>query len=69
MSLTDPDWGLFGRRVGPPALLWLRAVLVLGIVPLAFLKPWIGADVVLLWFAGGFVATELSLMHLAQSHL
>ncbi len=64
---NDPDWGLFGSRVGSPALLWVRAILVLGILPMGLLQNWIGMDAVLLWFAGGFVAAELSIMHLALS--
>lgn len=66
-KLLDPDWGLLGRRAGSPALLWLRAILVLGILPLALLQNWIGLDVVLLWFASAFVSMELSIMHLALS--
>lgn len=34
---------------------------------MGLLQSWIGMDVVRLWFAGGFVAMELSLMHLALS--
>jgi len=64
-TLFDPEWGLFGRRAGPPALLWVRAVLVMGITPLALLRYWIGSDVLMLWFAGAFVALELSIMHAA----
>lgn len=66
-KFRDPDWGLFGSRTGSPALLWLRAVLVLGILPLALLQNWIGMEVVWLWFAGAFVAMELSIMHIALS--
>ena len=64
---NDPDWGLFGSRAGSPALLWVRAILVLGILPMGLLQNWIGMDVVRLWFAGGFVAMELSIMHVALS--
>lgn len=64
---SDPDCGLFGSRAGSPALLWLRAILVVGILPMGLLQNRIGMDVVCLWFAGGFVAMELSLMHLALS--
>jgi len=64
---NDPEWGLFGSRTGSPALLWVRAILVLGILPMGLLQNWIGMDVVRLWFAGGFVAMELSIMHLALS--
>ena len=66
-KFRDPVWGLFGSRTGSPALLWLRAVLVLGVLPMGLLQNWIGMDVVWLWFAGAFVAMELSLMHLALS--
>lgn len=34
---------------------------------MGLLQNWIGMDVVRLWFAGGFVAMELSIMHLALS--
>ena len=67
IKLRDPDWGLFGRRAGTPALLWLRAILVLGILPLGLLQNAIGAGVVQLWFFGAFVAMELSIMHAALS--
>ncbi|OAN65919.1 hypothetical protein A7X12_14340 [Sphingomonas sp. TDK1] len=66
-KFRDSDWGLFGSRAGSSALLWLRAVLVLGLLPLGLLQNWIGMEVVWLWFAGAFVAVELSLMHLALS--
>ena len=66
-TFADPEWGLFGRRAGSPALLWLRAVLFVGIFPAVLLQHWIGVDVVMLWFWGGFVAIELSLMHAALS--
>jgi hypothetical protein len=61
----DPVWGLFGSRAGEPALLWLRAILVLGILPTVLMQHWIGWDVVMLWFWGAFVAMELSIMHSA----
>lgn len=63
----DPDWGLFGVKTGSPALLWLRAILVIGILPIALLQNWIGIDVVWPWVASAFVAMELSLMHVALS--
>ncbi|WP_294305904.1 hypothetical protein [uncultured Sphingomonas sp.] len=66
-KFRDPDWGLFGSRTGGPALLWLRAVLFLGILPMGLLQSWIGMEVVRLWFASTFVAIELSLMHAALS--
>ena len=61
----DPDWGLFGSRTGPPALLRLRAMLYLGLFPIALLQNVIGVEVLWLWFAGTFVAMELSMMHAA----
>lgn len=66
-SSSEPDWGLFGSLAGSPALRWVRAILVLGILPMGLLQNWIGMDVAQLWFAGGFVAMELSLMHVALS--
>ncbi len=64
-TFGDPEWGLFGSRAGSPSLLWLRAILCVGIIPTALLQHWIGLDVVTLWFAGAFVAVELSIMHAA----
>jgi hypothetical protein len=64
-KFSDPEWGLFGSRAGSPALLWLRAILVMGILPMGLLQNWIGLDVVMLWFWGAFVAMELSIMHAA----
>ncbi|UYY76804.1 hypothetical protein [Sphingomonas sp. R1] len=66
-KFRDPNWGLFGNRTGSPALLWLRAALVVGIVPITLLQKWIGIEVVWLWVAGAFVAVELSIMHVALS--
>ncbi len=61
----DPHWGVFGRRVGEPVLLWVRLVLVLGIPPLGLLMNVIGKDVLLLWFAGSCVIMEVSIMYAA----
>lgn len=63
MRFLDPEWGLFGWRTGSPALLALRAVLFLGMVPIALLTEVIGREVVHLWSASLFVAMELSIMH------
>lgn len=63
MRFLDPDWGLFGWRTGSPALLALRAVLFVGMVPIALLMEVIGMEVAHLWSASLFVAMELSLMH------
>jgi hypothetical protein len=68
-AFLDAEWGLFGSRAGSPALLWLRAILVVGILPMGLLQNVIGMDVVWLWAAGGFVAMELSLMQVALSQL
>ena len=64
-KLFDPDWGLFGKRVGSPALLWIRAVLVLGIIPIFTVESFISVGTIGLWMAGAFVAMELSLLHAA----
>jgi len=66
-KLSDPEWGMFGNRTGPSALQWLRVVFVFGLLPVVFLQHWIGMEVVALWAAGTFLATELSLMHAALS--
>jgi len=66
-KLSDPEWGVFGSRTGPPALQWLRAILVFGVVPVGLFQKLIGTDVVALWAAGAFVAIELTLMHVALS--
>lgn len=64
-KFLDPDWGLFGKRVGSPALLWVRAVLVLGIIPIFTIESFTSAGVIGLWMAGSFVVMELSLLHAA----
>ena len=64
-KFLDPDWGLFGKRVGSPALLWIRAVLVLGIIPIFTVESFIPVGAIGLWMAGSFVAMELSLLHAA----
>lgn len=66
-TFGDPDWGLFGRRVGTPTLLWVRAILFIGLFPAVVLQNWTGVDFAMLWFWGGFVAIELSIMHTALS--
>jgi fatty acid desaturase len=66
-KVLDPNWGFFGSRGGSPALLWLRTVLVIGVLPMMLLQYWTGIEVVWLWLAGAFVAMELSVMHLALS--
>ena len=66
-NLSDPEWGVFGSRTGSPALLWLRAILVFGILPVGLFQTVIGMEVVAFWTAGAFVAVELSLMHAALS--
>jgi len=64
-KFLDADWGLFGKRVGSPVLLWVRAVLVLGIIPVFIIESLISVEVVWLWMAGSFVAMELSMLHAA----
>lgn len=36
---------------------------------MALFQQWIGSDAVMLWFWGGFVSVELSLMHAALTTL
>jgi hypothetical protein len=64
-KFRDPEWGLFGSRTGTPTLFLLRAVLSIGILPLALIEPWIGTGPVVLWLAGAFVAIELGIIELA----
>ncbi|MDF7776915.1 hypothetical protein P1X14_16780 [Sphingomonas sp. AOB5] len=66
-KFRDPEWGLFGSRAGSPALLWLRAVFILGPLPIGLLQNWLDPEVLWLWIAGAFVAMELSVMHAALS--
>ncbi len=66
-KFLDPEWGIFGSRGGPPALLRLRAVFFFGSYPIAVLQTWAGIEVVWLWFAGFFVAMALTVMYLALS--
>jgi len=66
-KLSDPEWGMFGSRTGPSELQRLRAVFLFGLLPVVFVRPWIATEVVMLWAAGAFVATLLSLMHAALS--
>lgn len=62
-SLFDPEWGLFGKRAGTPTLLWVRAVLLFGIVPAQIVQEQTGVEVGSLWVASTFVVMQLSLMH------
>ncbi len=64
-SVSDETWGLFGTRAGDTPLLWLRAVLVVGLIPVGLLQELIGTEVFYLWLAAAFVIMELSLMHAA----
>lgn len=64
---ADPDWGIFGARTGSPPLLWLRVLLLSGLVLTILFQNRIGRDIVLLWAAATFIALELSLMHMALS--
>lgn len=62
-KFLDPDWGLFGTRAGSPKLLWVRAVLFLGAMPLALAQAWVGIAIVQLWWASLFVVMILSMMY------
>jgi len=64
-SVSDPEWGLFGKRTGTPLLLWIRGLLVLGILPAYWLQHWTGVQAGWLWFSAAFVVMELSIMHAA----
>lgn len=61
----DPEWGLFGQRTGNLPLLWVRAILVLGILPAYVLQHVIGGQSGWLWFLAAFIVMELSIMHAA----
>ena len=64
-KFSDPDWGLFGKRTGTLPLLWIRAFLVLGILPAYLFQSWTGIQAGWLWFSAAFVVMELSIMHAA----
>jgi len=66
-KLSDPEWGVFGSRTGPPAQQWLRAILLFGMMPLVFIQKLIGTEVIALWIAGTFLAIELGLMNAAAA--
>ena len=46
-------------------LLWVRAILVMGVLPAYLVQHWTGVEAGWLWFAAAFVAMELSIMYLA----
>jgi hypothetical protein len=69
IKLGDPEWGLLGKAVGSPLLIWTRAILVVGVIPLMFVHQWIGTQGYLLWFCGAFLSMELSVFHVALSQL
>lgn len=62
-KLSDPEWGLFGDRCGTLPLLWVRAVLMLGMLPAYFVQHWTGVQAGWLWIAATFLILELSMMH------
>ena len=62
-GFLDPQWGLFGSRGGPPALLWVRVVLIAeSILAAAFDHPRNMGDVGALAFAGFLLTIALSLV-------
>jgi hypothetical protein len=63
LPFRDPDWGLFGSRVGDRLLLWVRAVLFLGALPAFLVQHWSDIPAGDLWFAATFLAIELSIIH------
>jgi hypothetical protein len=66
VRLLDPEWGLFGTRAGTPALLAIRAVLLLELILALLLSGKYGPsrDVALLAFAAVFITVELGLVRL-----
>jgi hypothetical protein len=50
-AFSDPVWGVLGTRWGDAPLNWLRAILVLGLLPIALLQAWVGTEVIYLWLA------------------
>ena len=62
-KFSDPEWGLFGERVGTLPLLWVRAILVSGFLPAYLVQHWTGIQAGLLWFSAAFLIMELSIMH------
>ena len=67
IRLFDPEWGLFGWRVGTPTLLWVRAILFFGFILTSAMQPLLGRAVANLWFVAAFVSLQLSIMHGALS--
>lgn len=62
-KFSDPEWGLFGERFGTLPLLWVRAILVLGMLPAYIVQHWTGIQAGWPWIAGTFLIMELSIMH------
>ena len=64
-KFSDPEWGLFGKRTGTSPLLWIRALLVVGVLPVYLVQHWTGVQAGWLWFSATFVVIELSIMYAA----
>ncbi|MEP4212998.1 MAG: hypothetical protein ABJL11_10940 [Parasphingorhabdus sp.] len=66
LKLSDKNWGLFGKEVGTPFLLWTRAVLFLGCFPGMLIMNIVGPMVFFLWFAAAMLSLLVSLMFAAM---
>ena len=62
--LLDPDWGIFGSRMGSPLLLTIRAVLLIEVIAVMLVAQEVPV-LQLLAFASFGVVTMLSLLHVA----
>jgi hypothetical protein len=67
MTPLDPEWGVFGRRVGDRFLLAVRAVALVELMLVEILSGRSDRAIQLLAFAGFFIAMELSILHTTLS--
>ena len=66
IEFFDPEWGLFGSRMGSPTLLRVRAVLFVEFILVMVLSGRNGGDVLVLSFAASSIPGMLSIIHAAQ---
>ena len=60
----DPEWGIFGSRLGSPTLLTLRAVVLVELVLAVVLSRHVPADVPMLAFAALMIVQLLGVIQL-----
>ena len=63
IKFSDAEWGLFGSRVGTPALAWVRAALFVEFILAMLLSGRNGSELSVLSFAALAVALLLSIIH------